>query len=726
MSGSEDIYSTLNADEIRLLVLHPGANSSPIRCSFEYVSLSQKPQYEAVSYMWGIGQASHTILLTGKPYQVRDNLHDALFQLRNSKSQRVLWIDALCINQHDNRERNHQVAQMGLIYRQASGVCIWLGRANNVEARETVRFITRNSTSTPTSQLQFSPQWQKLSSMCGMSYWKRLWIIQEVALAAKLDIYWGDSVLSWDSFTNILRGPQTWEFPMKLNQQRQITKTAAVVEGADLFSLCLKYRDAECADQRDKIFGLLSLADKCCREAIEVNYSMSPHQLCGKVMAHYIKSHLVLSSSLDTFVSDLFLMRKVVGEGSMDEMDHEADQSQKYNTRLDHDGLGNSWDSAGWKRGSWSLLNRRPGSGTHDLNVRGYPRSRVKQVISCSKILATGVDLHELRLEKLSETNKSTHKMLECYAHYAMNFVAGVTEDDRGRLLVIPQTSPSDYERLSKMKTAMDNMLEKIHKSEIRIPSSASLLHLVWEIVQLIRNPLYKDCVLFLDDEGMAGLAPLSTQVNDIFVRFKNSESIDSYLSAIVREVDRSHMIIGRARHLTSARKYHEVPIEFGIDITSLQILTKPTPFDTHFHYISDLWQDRERHQSDFEALLSMTKPKFISSESESDTPRVDVPTLESESESPKRKSLGPVVRKKLARLIDKASTLKSSIRQRDNLEPPRILLDNPFLDEMNERSFLDHRAIPGDAQPDVGWPTRPVRARDTTWDAPGLISRNF
>jgi hypothetical protein len=38
-----------------------------------------------------------------------------------------LWIDALCINQEDDRQRGHQVEMMGSVYLQASEVLIWLG-----------------------------------------------------------------------------------------------------------------------------------------------------------------------------------------------------------------------------------------------------------------------------------------------------------------------------------------------------------------------------------------------------------------------------------------------------------------------------------------------------------------------------------------------------------------------------------------------------------------------
>lgn len=43
-----------NLDEIRLIHLLPGCQDSSIKCSIEHVNLESKPQYEALSYMWGV------------------------------------------------------------------------------------------------------------------------------------------------------------------------------------------------------------------------------------------------------------------------------------------------------------------------------------------------------------------------------------------------------------------------------------------------------------------------------------------------------------------------------------------------------------------------------------------------------------------------------------------------------------------------------------------------
>jgi hypothetical protein len=67
------------------------------------------------------------ILNDGKEHQIRHNLWLALLQLHLAEEERILWIDAVCINQNDIWERNHQVGFMSFIYRQAYHVIAWLG-----------------------------------------------------------------------------------------------------------------------------------------------------------------------------------------------------------------------------------------------------------------------------------------------------------------------------------------------------------------------------------------------------------------------------------------------------------------------------------------------------------------------------------------------------------------------------------------------------------------------
>jgi hypothetical protein len=68
--------------------------------------------------------------LTASTHFMTGNLHAALEQLRHKIQPRNLWIDAICINQSDPIEKNHQVGQMFEIYCSASIVWICSGEAD--------------------------------------------------------------------------------------------------------------------------------------------------------------------------------------------------------------------------------------------------------------------------------------------------------------------------------------------------------------------------------------------------------------------------------------------------------------------------------------------------------------------------------------------------------------------------------------------------------------------
>ncbi|KAG4432732.1 hypothetical protein IFR05_011788 [Cadophora sp. M221] len=55
------------------------------------------------------------------------NLYAALQHLRFEYTDRILWVDAICIDQANIPEKNHQIQLMGHIYEEAECVIIWLG-----------------------------------------------------------------------------------------------------------------------------------------------------------------------------------------------------------------------------------------------------------------------------------------------------------------------------------------------------------------------------------------------------------------------------------------------------------------------------------------------------------------------------------------------------------------------------------------------------------------------
>ncbi|ORY13592.1 heterokaryon incompatibility protein-domain-containing protein, partial [Clohesyomyces aquaticus] len=196
----------LEDDEIRLVILQSKTETDTIECHMVYETFDTAIQntYEALSYTWVSPNSPRLkINMDDATCKVRENLWWALYHLRREKEVRRIWIDALCINQADANERNHQVSQMGRIYSEAECVDVWLGRASveDANAFESLRHLGRNAPfgSSRISKVDWfsshQDRWQDIKNLSTRAYWTRLWIIQEFALAKRICLYYDNMII---------------------------------------------------------------------------------------------------------------------------------------------------------------------------------------------------------------------------------------------------------------------------------------------------------------------------------------------------------------------------------------------------------------------------------------------------------------------------------------------------------------------------------------------------
>jgi Heterokaryon incompatibility protein (HET) len=158
---ASQLYQKLkdNSSQIRILrvlpPLEPALEPLPIRCELEVVSLDEKPPYEAVSYAWGDPKDTRLIVVEGLEIKIRKNLEACLRYLRKPDKELRLWVDAICINQDDKREKSQQVAMMGDIFRSCPSAYIWLGVPSSISGTENP-MLTHNGSICPSVQLVLS------------------------------------------------------------------------------------------------------------------------------------------------------------------------------------------------------------------------------------------------------------------------------------------------------------------------------------------------------------------------------------------------------------------------------------------------------------------------------------------------------------------------------------------------------------------------------------------
>jgi hypothetical protein len=305
-------YSPIDSErgDIRLLELAPGEFDDPILITLveSNLSASEERPYEALSYVWGTAISSEKVLLNGVPVEVTSNLDCALRHLRFKLATRILWIDALSMNQKDVQERNHQVKIMGRIYSTADKVIIWLGPVDSGDVYLKAMLDVMQSASASALYLEYS--WfakqgfitdliQKLHvnthELCAYDavyrivtrpWFNRLWVVQELALSKTADVHIGEYTTSWGMFD---------EFVAIVSTQTDVQESGHELWPAFLlvrkFALGRPFRKQlvdtlhlSATDPRDKIFGILGISQLgSCN--IQPDYTKSVQRVFSEAMS---------------------------------------------------------------------------------------------------------------------------------------------------------------------------------------------------------------------------------------------------------------------------------------------------------------------------------------------------------------------------------------------------------------------------------------------------------
>jgi len=165
-------------------------------------------EYEALSWCWGRADSDCAVSVRkgNEVYKmsVRRDLALALTYLRHQDKTRILWIDAICIDQENDVERNQQVQMMSRIYTRAANVCIWLGQQDS-ESEVAFKFIKEEIThlkdfDSISSDKDYGSKWQALMVLMQREWFSRRWVVQELSLANKAEIWCGPDSMPWKEF----------------------------------------------------------------------------------------------------------------------------------------------------------------------------------------------------------------------------------------------------------------------------------------------------------------------------------------------------------------------------------------------------------------------------------------------------------------------------------------------------------------------------------------------
>jgi hypothetical protein len=306
----EDPYTTapLSQDtstpQFRLLELHPSSPSNLVTCSLRSYSFDMHyPAYKALSYTWGLDDNLYPILLNGILFRVRRSLWSFLEEMRLQGQYGIYWIDAICINQNNSSEKNHQVQMMRRIYSTAERTVIWLGEASGIEMSDVAMEMLACLYEKKEGDMFLLPQYwdqtevKSVDWLLRRAYWTRVWIIQETMVAKDITVHCGSKSFEWQALRALLfyltlspdgDGKSYHEelrhlyatLAMRLVSDRE--KTLYVQQRRDITKLLSYYRYCDASNILDKVYALCGLA--CDGGDIIIDYDISPRNLVAHLL----------------------------------------------------------------------------------------------------------------------------------------------------------------------------------------------------------------------------------------------------------------------------------------------------------------------------------------------------------------------------------------------------------------------------------------------------------
>jgi hypothetical protein len=310
---------------IRLLELSSGKPGEPLLGTLKPVDMNSRPQYVAMSYVWGASFKPHHLTTPEGNIPVTFSLYSALQAIRDQDKPIVLWADAICIDQSNSHEKSIQIRLMRPIYESAEYVLGWIGEEkhnshNAIEILLQIRTQAANPMFWPSDLASIPPSWSgkkipdfedtiwaDIDAFLQREWFRRAWIIQEVVLGTKVKLLCGKWNIDLDDLgealkltteaidqkcrgTTGLRSPLHATDPAQaLSMIRQTYYKGLLGRKQDLLSLLELSAHSKATRERDKLFALLGLASDTNGEAFDPDYDSSMETVVLRYAREFVR-----------------------------------------------------------------------------------------------------------------------------------------------------------------------------------------------------------------------------------------------------------------------------------------------------------------------------------------------------------------------------------------------------------------------------------------------------
>lgn len=292
-------YSPVRDDQFRLVEIQPGQFDDTLVCQIFHGCIGNE-KYEAISYTWADGSGEQdqsqdivvcsSLALGARTVKATRNCENALRRVRSSTDTRIIWIDALCINQSNPAERGHQVHKMPQIYANATKVIVYLGEAAGasdqlLNAINELRFGAALGSDLQTHIQEF----------LGRRWFGRVWCLQEVAMANYVEMICGARTLPFErlvlanldkcAFKSGERLPLILRLPMQ--EKHSLENLYDLLENARI--------SCAASDPRDMVYALLGLFHGNAKFMLQPDYEISVAEVYNKTTEFLMNYHKSLN-----------------------------------------------------------------------------------------------------------------------------------------------------------------------------------------------------------------------------------------------------------------------------------------------------------------------------------------------------------------------------------------------------------------------------------------------
>lgn len=319
MADTESLYARLST--IRLFRLSHG----PPKLAGELVSFALDstscPPFVALSYTWGETTNPKSISINGHRFEVLAALYRFLYllpELKGFSAETWWWIDSICINQKDEKEKSEQMAIMGKIYEKASKTVAWLGEEGDCggavdslyRLRNELDKATRKDGSTDRGKMRVlrhekrGIEWEAIERLLSRPWWRRVWTLQEFLISNDVSFFCGKRGISRENFEDAILAMSgcdardglmdTKAYYAGWNRRRMKQWYPQRKHEMSLVSMLAYVGDSGATDERDRVYSLLGVA-----KDFDLIAMLDPKSTVEDVYSELVRSFIAKYKSLD-------------------------------------------------------------------------------------------------------------------------------------------------------------------------------------------------------------------------------------------------------------------------------------------------------------------------------------------------------------------------------------------------------------------------------------------